>query len=138
MDKLPEFFGNHPQLFLAAGVIFVLMIINEWRIRNRGFVSILPTQVVQLINQGAKVLDIRGETQYKQGHILNALHMPADKVSGVVDKLHDKNNALVVVCESGVRCHRVAKVLVNEGYSNVSILRGGIQAWISDKMPISK
>ena len=90
MDKLPEFFGNHPQLFLAAGVIFVLMIINEWRIRNRGFVSILPTQVVQLINQGAKVLDIRGETQYKQGHILNALHMPADKVSGVVDKLHAK------------------------------------------------
>ena len=79
MDKLPEFISNHPLLFVAAGLIIGLMIINEWRIRTRGFVSLLPSQVVQGINQGATLLDIRGDSAFKKGHILNALHMPPTK-----------------------------------------------------------
>lgn len=138
MDKLPEFISNHPLLFVAAGLIIGLMIINEWRIRTRGFVSLLPSQVVQGINQGATLLDIRGDSAFKKGHILNALHMPADKVSDVVKKITDKNKPIIVYCETGMSCTRVATVLVKDGYTQVSMLRGGIQAWIQDKLPISK
>jgi hypothetical protein len=76
LEKLPEFMANNSMLFVAVGVIVGLIIINEWRIRSRGFSSILPTEVVQKINQGAKVLDIRAESIFKQGHIVDSLHMP--------------------------------------------------------------
>ena len=137
LEKLPEFMANNTMLFAAAGVIVGLIIINEWRIRSRGFVSILPTEAVQKINHGAKVLDIRAESAFNQGHIVDSLHMPADKVTQVVAKISDKNQAIVVACQSGIRCNRVASVLVKDGYTQVSILRGGVQAWISDKLPLS-
>ncbi len=137
LEKLPEFMANNSMLFVAAGVIVGLIIINEWRIRSRGFNSILPTEVVQKINQGAKVLDIRAESAFKQGHIVDSLHMPADKVSQVVAKISDKNQSIVLVCETGIRVTRVANVLVKDGYTQVSTLRGGVQAWISDKLPLS-
>lgn len=138
MEKLPEFINNHPLLFVAAGIVIGLIIINERRLRTRGFASLLPTEVVQKINQGAQVLDIRAEKDYKAGHIINALHMPADKVPEVVKKIRDKDQPIVVYCQTGVSCVRVASVLVQDGYSQVSMLRGGMQAWISDKLPISK
>ena len=137
LEKLPEFMANNSMLFVAAGVIVGLIIINEWRIRSRGFGSILPTEAVQKINQGAKVLDIRAESAFKQGHIVDSLHMPADKVSQVVAKISDKNQPIVLVCETGIRVTRVANVLVKDGYTQVSTLRGGVQAWISDKLPLS-
>jgi len=138
MDKLPEFIAQHPWLFLIAAVVIGLIIINEWRIHTRGFVSLLPSQAVQWINQDAKVLDIRGESVFAKGHIVNALHMPADKVAAVVKKITDKNQQLLVCCDSGYQCARVASVLVKDGYANVATLRGGMQAWIQDKLPLSK
>ena len=137
LEKLPEFMANNSMLFVAVGVIVGLIIINEWRISSRGFSSILPNEVVQKINHGAKVLDIRAESVFKQGHIVDSLHMPADKVAHVVAKISDKNQPIVVACETGMRCNRVASVLVKDGYTQVSILRGGIQAWINDKLPLS-
>ena len=137
LEKIPEFMANNTMLFVAAGVIVGLIIINEWRIRSRGFNTILPTEAVQKINHGAKILDIRAESAFKQGHIVDSLHMPADKVSTVVAKISDKNQPLVVACETGLRANRVASVLVKDGYTQVSVLRGGVQAWISDKLPLS-
>lgn len=137
MEKLPEFISNHPLWFVAAAVVLGLIIINEWRIRTRGFVSLSPAEVVQKMNQGAKILDIRGESLFKKGHILNAVHMPADKVADAVKKIKNKDEDVVVCCENGISCARVASVLVKDGYSKVSMLRGGMQAWISDKMPVS-
>jgi len=137
LEKLPEFMANNSMLFVAAGVVVSLIIINEWRIRSRGFSSILPAEVVQKINNGAKVLDIRAESAFKQGHIVDSLHMPADKVTQVVAKISDKTQPLIVACETGMRCNRVAGVLVKDGYSQVSILRGGVQAWINDRLPLS-
>jgi len=137
IEKLPEFMANNTMLFVAAGVIVGLIIINEWRIRTRGFSSILPNELVQKINHGAKVLDIRAESAFEKGHIVDALHMPADKTKQVVAKISDKSQALVVACESGIRSSRVASVLVKDGYTQVSILRGGVQAWINDKLPLS-
>jgi len=137
LEKLPEFISNHTWLFISASVVLGLIIINEWRIRTRGFSSILATEVVQKINQGATVLDIRAESVFKQGHIVDSLHMPADKVSQVVAKISDKNKVIVLIDESGIRSPRVANVLVKDGYTQVSMLRGGIQAWINDKLPLS-
>lgn len=138
MEKLPEFISNHPLLFVAAGIVFGLIIINEWRMRTRGFASLGPAELVQKINQGATVLDMRADKDYKAGHIINAVHMPSDKMADVVKKIGDKDQAIVVYCQTGITCTRVASVLVKDGYTQVSTLRGGIQAWISDKLPISK
>ncbi|MBT8142387.1 MAG: rhodanese-like domain-containing protein [Gammaproteobacteria bacterium] len=138
LEKLPEFLGNHPLWASAAFVIFALIIINEWRIRTRGFASVSPPEAVQQINQGATVLDIRGDSQFQKGHILNAVHMPAGNVGDAVKKISDKDQGVIVCCENGIQASRVASVLVKDGYANVSILRGGLQAWVDDKLPIDQ
>lgn len=137
MENLPEFISNHPWWIVSAVGVIALIIINEWLIRTRGFTAISSAELVQKLNKGAKVLDIRSEKAFKEGHILNSVNMSSDKIADALKKLKDKNQDIVVCCQTGVTCNRVAKELTKDGYTQVSTLRGGIQAWISDKMPIS-
>jgi len=137
MDKLPEFIGNHTMLFAAAAFIFGLIIINEWRIRTRGFNLVHAVQAVAGINAGAQILDVRSDKQFKAGRILNAVHVPQDRLDQVEKSLKDKTQAIIVVCDTGHMSPRAADKLVKLGYKNVSILQGGIKTWQQENLPLA-
>jgi len=84
-----------------------------------------------LLTEDAIILDIRTiEELNDNAAIPNAIHINFFE-SNFESKLKDidKNNMLLIYCESGSRSNRVCQVLKNEGFENVAYLEGGIIAW---------
>lgn len=85
-------------------------------------------------------VDIRDEAAYQQGHIAGAWHFDLKTiVSGEIAKLEkQRQRPVILVCESGMRSGKAAGALAQKGFEQVYILDGGMQGWISERLPVSK
>lgn len=84
-------------------------------------------QAQQLVSKGALLLDVRTPQEYSRGHIENARNIPVDVLEGRLGDL-DKNQPVVVYCQSGKRSARAASMLKAAGFTQVSDL-GGMSNW---------
>lgn len=81
-------------------------------------------------NESFVLLDVRGEDEWKAGHIQGAVFMPHWFVSlKIGDVVPDKKTKIVTYCLSGGRSSVAAKTLVDMGYTDVSSLEGGYSAF---------
>ena len=138
MAQLMEFAGNHPFLVSALMALTVLVIFNEIRLRAGG-ASVSPADAVKLINDGAIVIDVRPEAQYKKGHIVNARNMALTELGqkpDAVDKLREKT--VLVCCDTGVSSGKAARLLREKGIERVANISGGLAAWQRDSLPLAQ
>ncbi len=136
MGNILEFAANHP--WLASGTIAMALIIIFYELsRKAGSVASLSSaKAVQLINQGARVVDIRDQQQYDAGHIIDAVNIPAAELAGQLESKLKKAKAIVVVCDTGTRSGQTVTTLRKSGNDTVFNLQGGLTAWRSDNLPI--
>jgi rhodanese-related sulfurtransferase len=83
------------------------------------------------------LLDVREPWEVDICQIDGALMMPMNTVPDRLSEL-DPEAPIVCICHHGVRSLRVAEYLDKNGFSDVSNLRGGINAWaeeVDDSMP---
>ena len=82
------------------------------------------------------LLDVRNPNEYAfcnlGGHLIPLMELPT--------RLHelDPEKNIIVYCHAGGRSMRATQFLLQQGFKNVSNLRGGITAWaneIDPKMP---
>jgi SulP family sulfate permease len=76
------------------------------------------------------VIDVREPREYRRGHIPEAQSVPLPQVTSLNSSLV-KDQPIVLACRTSRRSRRAACVLVNAGFTNVSILDGGMLAWDS-------
>lgn len=74
------------------------------------------------------LLDVREHDELAVAAVAGALHIPMREVPARIAEL-DADRALVVMCHSGGRSHRVADYLLGQGFTTVFNLKGGIDAW---------
>ena len=76
--------------------------------------------VVQAIEAGATVVDVRSADEYASGHVAGALHanVLADDFEQRVDGL-DRSEPVYLYCASGVRSGRAARVMEGMGFERV-------------------
>ncbi len=80
-------------------------------------------------NHDAKLLDCRFPKDYEMRHIPGAIHFPLEAaVAENFEKIPDKNAPLITYCGDGNRGRLTAKVLIENGYTNVYTM-GGIIDW---------
>lgn len=140
MYQLAEFMGNHPLLFTA---LFVVLGLLAWDLVNAhlyGAASLLPHEVTLLINrEDAIVLDVREDSEYKQGSILNAVHIPLNHLASHLNRLEKyRQRPIIASCQSGNRSGRACATLRKHGFEKVYNLKGGIYAWQSASLPLTK
>lgn len=140
MSQLVEFVGNHPfqvLLFLAVLFLFLNALYKE---KSQAFQNVNVDQLTRLVNQqNAQLIDVRPKEAFAQGHIVNAINMPlSDFTDGKakIDKL--KKKPVIVYCQIGKSSQAACQHLTQAGVDNVFNLKGGINSWISDKLPLSK
>ncbi len=140
MSQLVEFIGNHPFLVTLFLLVLFLYLSSLYKEKSRAFQTINIDQLTRLVNQeNAQVIDVRPKEAYQQGHIVNALNMPLEDItSGKIklDKL--KKKPVVVYCQMGRSSSKASKNLTDAGIEQVFNLQGGINTWISEKLPLSK
>lgn len=86
------------------------------------------------------VLDVRTADELKaDGYIEGSVHIPVNELFARLGELpQDKSTPMVVVCKSGHRGALAMMALRMIGYSNVSNLAGGLNAWIAAQLPVVK
>jgi rhodanese-related sulfurtransferase len=139
MDQLLSFMGQHPVLVAALGVVAVLLILNEMSGLVTGEKRLSPLEAVRLINdRQALVLDVRAPTDFKKGHILNALNVPQAKLSERLNELgKDTARPIVVYCALGGVAAQAAHSLKKAGYTEVYPLKGGLNGWLGANLPVT-
>ncbi|AZQ82887.1 rhodanese-like domain-containing protein [Colwellia sp. Arc7-635] len=141
MDQLITFAMSQPLLSGAWLVIVLLIIIMTIKIQMSPIKQLSTQEMTFLINrESGVVVDSRTEKDFKAGHIVDSLHLSNEKVSknDFVSLEKHKDNPIIVVCSAGMSAGKVASELAKAGFSRVSILKGGMSAWISAGLPVTK
>ncbi len=76
------------------------------------------------------LLDVREKGEFVQRHIFHAVPMPRGLIeSRLPQRVPDKSVPIIVYDEDGHRAEFAAARIEEIGYSNVSTLQGGLDAW---------
>ena len=140
MERIPEFVANHVFLFSLLIAILMLLIWNLFGDMLSGIKQVLPEEVTRLINrEDAKVVDLRKQSEFEQGHIIDAINISADQLASDFEKLNKyKEQGVIFCCATGGVSSREARKLMNEGFEKVYTLKGGIYAWQNANLPLAK
>lgn len=139
MDQLIDFVVRHPFLWAALGVIVVAFVVNEiWR-NASGTAPIPSSQAVRLINsEDAVVVDTRAKAEYKKNHIINAKHVPLAGIENRAQEIsRDTSRPIIVYDAGGTQAGQAVTRLKAKGFTRVHALKGGINGWQADGLPVT-
>jgi rhodanese-related sulfurtransferase len=107
--------------------------------RLSGVKQVGPQEAVMLFNHDALMLDVRENSEYTDGHIPKAKHIPLGQLGKRLSELEKyKDKPIVAVCRSGNRSGHACGMLRKAGFENVHNLSGGIMAWEQAGFPKEK
>jgi rhodanese-related sulfurtransferase len=140
MENLPEFISNH--LFLVS-LLFGLLIMLMWNLYGStmsGIQQLSPSELTRMINhENAILFDVRNSDDFESGHIINAKNFPGSELDTKEKELEKyKDKTVIAYCIAGMTSPKVARILKGKQFEQVYVLKGGIQAWQSANLPLSK
>lgn len=140
MDLFISFVTHNWMLIIALAVVLVMLFLNLFGSKLRGYNVIGPAESVNLINhQDAVVLDVRENNEYHSGHILNSIHIPQGNLANRITELEKyKNKPIIVGCRSGHRSGHACALLKKQGFETVYNLKGGVMAWQNANLPLTR
>lgn len=139
MDRLLQYMQNHPLLAGAAVVMAVAVIAYELRARAQASAAVAPSDAVRLMNQGAVLIDVRASDQFKAGHIGGSRNVPGNEITDGAKSLEKyREKTVITVCERGVTAGAAARQLARMGFKQVYNLRGGLDAWRQENLPLTR
>ncbi|WP_106497991.1 rhodanese-like domain-containing protein [Lentibacillus sp. Marseille-P4043] len=74
-------------------------------------------------------IDVRTPGEYKAKHRKPFKNIPLSELANRSKEL-DKNKEVVVICQSGMRSMKAAKILKKQGFEKVTNVKGGMGAWV--------
>jgi hydroxyacylglutathione hydrolase len=86
-------------------------------------------------NNGIQIVDLRGESEYKAGHIEKAEHVFVGTLPENLNKI-SKDKTTIIYCQSGDRTTIGYSLLAKNGYNNVLSFPGGITEWVNKGKPV--
>jgi len=140
MQHMIEFILHNWILFLALIVIIVMLVMNSVRSKMLGFNELKPVDAVRLINRaGPLVLDVREDSEFGKSYITGAKHIPVAELEQRIAELDDwRERDILIYCRTGQRSAKAAAALKRHGFTSLYKLDGGIMAWQSANLPLSR
>ena len=85
--------------------------------------------------EGAWLLDVREDDEWAAGYAPGARHIPLGQLGARVAEI-PQDQAVYVICRSGVRSARAAQALAQAGWEAVNVA-GGMQHWAAAGRPMA-
>ena len=97
------------------------------------FKTVTASEVAESIAKGEKFrfIDVREPMEFSIATVEGAELLPMSRFSEWAGSL-DPSEKIVVMCHHGVRSANVCMFLVRNGFTDVSNLHGGIDAWSAE------
>ncbi len=139
MNQLLDYAGHHSLLVAGTVALAAVLIVYELRQRLHARAALAPQEVIRLMNHGALVFDLRPAEHFAAGHIAGAKPMAGDEIlkAGETLKRH-REKPVIVYCDSGSLSAAAARQLAEQGFTSAFNLRGGLAAWRSENLPLTK
>jgi len=127
------------QQWLLVGILLVLVFLFAQLEMKRGGQTVSIHQLTALVNrENAVILDIREPAEFKEGHIVDALHIPFAKLKERQSELDKyKDRPIVIVDKMGQLTGAAGKQLLDAGFK-ASRLDGGMTEWRGSNLPVVK
>ena len=88
----------------------------------------------RLIDDGAQLVDVRGDHEWETGHIAGATQIPLDELAQRAGEI-EKERPVVFYCRGGNRSSMATAALAEAGYDAVK-LTDGITGWEEEGLPL--
>ncbi len=69
----------------------------------------------ELVKNGAMIVDVRSQGEFKSGHIKGAVNIPLPEIASSLNKI-PKNKVIITCCASGMRSGSAKGILKSKGY----------------------
>ena len=105
---------------------------------NKNTVPYISVQELAMPKTDTVILDAREQSEYNVSHLKDALFVGYDhfNLEQTIQKIKNKDQAIVVYCSLGIRSETIANRLKKAGYTNVKNLYGGIFEWRNNDFDI--
>jgi rhodanese-related sulfurtransferase len=74
-------------------------------------------------------VDVRTPGEYKGNHTREFKNIPLKLLAQKAEKELSKDKEVIVICQSGMRSGQASKILRKLGYTKVTNVKGGMNAW---------
>jgi len=135
-----QYLQNNIWLVVMAVTSGLMLFWSFFGNRIRGIKEVNSAEALQLINhKNALILDVREDSEYKSGHILNAKWIPLGKLVQRIGELERyREQSIVVVCRSGQRSASACATLGKQGFAQAYNLSGGVMGWQKSNLPLER
>jgi rhodanese-related sulfurtransferase len=118
----------------------VMLLLPAFKKNAAGVPNLSSTEAVTLINRShALVLDVRDAGEFAAGHIAEAKNIDLASLPDRLKELNKyKSKPILVNCQKGVRGAKACEILRKAEFTQVHHLQGGLEAWLSAKLPVVK
>ena len=125
LDRVAGYFGGE--------------VVDSWR-ASQGPLQTIPTLdltdfAAQLQSNDKVVVDVRGDGEWKAGHLPGSLHLPLGELDGRLGEL-PRDRPVIVHCQTGARAAMAASLLRARGFREVSQFPGGFAEWSAAGHPV--
>jgi len=124
------------QWLLATALLVVIIMLFRHELSKSG-PSVTPQQAINLVNQNDGVfVDLRDASDFKLGHIVGAVNIPASKLPERMVELDKyKSKPVVLVCKMGQQSSAAGKQLKEAEFEQVYKMSGGMMEWGNLQLP---
>ncbi len=127
-------------LWVAAFVVVAnLLVLSLFQANVRGAQMVSALQLPQLQRNGkAAIIDVNDSKLYSHSHIPDSINIPLASVNADNSELLAlKDKTVILVCNTGTKSTKAARNLVSLGFEDIHILKGGMQNWTKENLPVS-
>ena len=124
-------------LLILPGFLFIPKVFAYSESYNNISVKTARKMIKKSKHSDLLILDVRTEAEYSMTHLYNAVQLSLDDLEDSISKIEEyMDNIVIVYCKSGGRSKNSSQILVDEGFSSVYNMEGGILAWIDAEYPV--
>ncbi len=93
------------------------------------YTDITVQQAKDMIDRGEVfIMDVRTQEEYDAGHIKGSTLIPVQELDKALNKI-PRDKKILVYCRTGHRSVQASEILVNNGFTQVYNMKGGIVEW---------
>ncbi len=82
----------------------------------------------ELNDKKKQLIDVRTTGEFNSNHIRGFKNVPLHEMTQKIGQFN-KDQEVVVICQSGMRSNKASKILKKQGFQKVTNVKGGMSAW---------
>ncbi len=126
-------------LILLPGLLIIAWLLWQRLLAPRlaGVRNMSASEYLRFRHEPHVLVDVRSDGEWRSGHPPSARHIPLSTFASRMDAL-PKDQAVVLICASGMRSASAAARLARAGHPRVYNFSGGLAAWSSAGLPLTR